>query len=246
MSAGQDRRAGPPQARSAPSGLAPEAPKLPAQLWTGGSREASGEQRPARCNALREATSVGARPFGAWVFVCGPSGSGKDSVIASAQQALASRADIVFARRFVTRPAQAGSDHDASTPEAFGALLQTGGLRWHWQAHGFAYGIPSRYGEAVEAGQRVVVNGSREHVQGLPVSPDTRVVHITADPLALAQRLLKRGRDNAEAVARRLERNADFESMRADCVIVNNGELADAGRQLADYLAGASSAQLAR
>lgn len=183
--------------------------------------------------------------MGAWVFVCGPSGSGKDSVMAYAQQALASRADIVFARRFVTRPVHAGSDHDALTPAAFVALLQAGGLHWHWQAHGFCYGIASRYGDAVRAGALVVVNGSRAHVHNLPASPDVRVVHVTADAEALARRLRQRGRDSAEAVAQRLERNADFNGTKADCVIVNNGALADAGRQLADYLAGASSAELA-
>lgn len=184
---------------------------------------------------------------GGWVFVCGPSGSGKDSVIAYAQQALVARDDIVFARRFVTRPVHAGSDHDILTPAAFAALMQAGGLSWHWQAHGFSYGISSRYGDAITAGQRVVVvNGSREHVHGLQASPDIHVVHITADPEALAQRLLKRGRDSAEAVAQRLERNAGFDGMRADRVIVNNGELADAGRHLVDYLVEASSAQLAR
>jgi phosphonate metabolism protein PhnN/1,5-bisphosphokinase (PRPP-forming) len=166
--------------------------------------------------------------------------------MAYAQQALAARADIVFARRFVTRPVHAGSDHDALTAAAFAALVQTGGLSWHWQAHGFSYGIASRYGDAVEAGQFVVVNGSREHVHGLPAEPDRHVVHITADPQALARRLLQRGRDSAQAVARRLERNAGFDGMSADCVIVNDAELADAGRQLVDYLAGVSSAQLAR
>jgi ribose 1,5-bisphosphokinase len=181
-----------------------------------------------------------------WVFVCGPSGSGKDSVMTYAQQALASRADIVFARRVVTRAVHAGSDHDALTAAAFAALLQAGGLSWHWQAHGFSYGIASTYGDAVKAGQLVVVNGSREHVHGLSASSDIHVVHIAADPDALARRLLQRGRDNAEAVARRLERNADFDGMHADCVITNNGELADAGRQLADYLAEVSSAQLVR
>ena len=183
---------------------------------------------------------------GSWVFVCGPSGSGKDSVMAYAQQALAARRDIVFARRFVTRAVHAGSDHDALSPAAFAALAQAGGLSWHWRAHGFSYGIARHYDDAVRAGCLVVVNGSREHVNGLPASPDRRVLHITAEPAALAQRLLRRGRDSAEAVARRLERNADFDVMPVDCVIVNNGELADAGLQLATYLAEASFAQLAR
>lgn len=183
---------------------------------------------------------------GVWVFVCGPSGSGKDSVMAYAQQALASRRDIVFARRFVTRPVHAGSDHDALTPAGFAALLPAGGLSWHWQAHGFSYGIASQYGDTVRAGGLVVVNGSREHVHSLPASPDVLVVHVTAGAEALARRLVQRGRDSAEAVAQRLERNADFGSTSADCVIVNDGELADAGQQLANYLTEASSAQLAR
>jgi len=47
---------------------------------------------------------------GKWVFVCGPSGAGKDSVLAWASDHLAGRRDIVFARRMVTRPMQPGSD----------------------------------------------------------------------------------------------------------------------------------------
>ncbi len=187
-----------------------------------------------------------AQGTGAWVFVCGPSGSGKDSVIAHAQQALLPRAEIVFARRFVTRPAQAGSDHDPLTQTDFAERLQSDGLRWHWQAHGFWYGIAGHYEESVRAGCLVVVNGSREHVKALPPAPDARVVRITADQDALAQRLMQRGRDSAEAVALRMARNTHFDNLRADCVIVNDGELAQAGRQLADYLADASATQLTR
>lgn len=180
---------------------------------------------------------------GAWVFVCGPSGSGKDSVIAYARQVLADRADIVFTRRFVTRPAHAGSDHDALTEAAFQERLQAGGLRWHWQAHGFSYGIGQQHEAAFRAGGVVVINGSREHVCALPPSPDMRVVQICADAAALATRLRQRGRDSAEAMALRLSRNTRFDALAADCVIVNDGELAQAGRQLADYLADAGVRQ---
>ena len=78
---------------------------------------------------------------GAWIFVCGPSGAGKDSVIAWTQLHLASCKNIVFARRMVTRPAQPGSDHDPITEHNFSGLLEGGHLRWHWRAHGFGYGI---------------------------------------------------------------------------------------------------------
>lgn len=173
---------------------------------------------------------------GLWVFVCGPSGSGKDSVIAAASQTLGDRSDIVFARRMVTRPVQPGSDHDPVTAPVFAGLLQSGGLCWHWQAHGFSYGISSHYAEAVRAGCLVVVNGSRAHVNSLPPSPGLRVVRISTDPERLAARLAHRGRDSDSAVAERLARNAAFSAMQADCVILNNEALASAGQRLADYL----------
>ena len=177
---------------------------------------------------------------GLWVFVCGPSGSGKDSVIDAARQALVGRSDIVFARRMVTRPVQPGSDHDPVTAPVFAGLLQSGGLCWHWQAHGFCYGIASHYVDAVSAGCLVVVNGSRAHVNSLPPSSGLRVVQISTDPERLAIRLAQRGRDSDRAVAERLARNATFAGMQADCVIVNDGELAVAGQRLADYLAGSA------
>lgn len=173
---------------------------------------------------------------GAWVFVCGPSGAGKDSVIASAREMLSSRQDIVFARRMVTRPAQQGSDHDPMEEADFLAVLQAGGLSWHWRAHGFYYGISRHYADEVEAGRNVVVNGSREHVNSLAPSAGLRVVQVTAGQDQLAERLARRGRDASHAVGERLARNTRFTGMQADCVIVNDAELAVAGRRLADYL----------
>lgn len=177
---------------------------------------------------------------GLWVFVCGPSGSGKDSVIDSARQALSGRSDIVFARRMVTRPVQPGSDHDPVTAPVFAELLQSGSLSWHWQAHGFSYGIASHYADAVRAGCLVVVNGSRAHVNSLPPSADLRVVQISTDPERLAIRLAQRGRDSGAAIVERLARNATFSGMPADCVIVNDGALQVAGQRLADYLTGSA------
>lgn len=174
---------------------------------------------------------------GAWIFVCGASGAGKDSVIASARDLLSARQDIVFARRMVTRPAQPGSDHDPVDEADFLALLRAGGLSWHWRAHGFYYGISRHYGDEVEAGRSVVVNGSREHVNSLASSPGLRVVQVSADAHQLAERLARRGRDASDAVAERLARNTRFTGMQADCVIVNDAELAAAGQRLAGYLA---------
>ena len=173
---------------------------------------------------------------GLWVLVCGASGAGKDSVIAWAAQHLERRDDIVFARRMVTRAPHPGSDHDAVTQSHFGALTASQALAWHWEAHGFQYGISAHYADDVAAGRTVVVNGSRAHVAGLAPSAHVRVVQIVADATLLASRMAQRGRDAPEDVARRLARNARFSDLNVDCTIPNPGELDIAGRQLADFL----------
>ena len=173
---------------------------------------------------------------GLWVFVCGPSGAGKDSVMNWAATHLAGCQTIFFARRMVTRQTHAGSDHDEVTPEQFARLHEGGGLAWQWKAHGFCYGIEARYAAQVAAGQVVVVNGSREHAGALDVAEHMRVVHIVANAAHLASRLVQRGRDAPHEVNQRLARNAHFSELRVDHTIFNQGALTDAGRQLADYL----------
>lgn len=175
---------------------------------------------------------------GLWVFVCGPSGAGKDSVLDWTARHLAERQDLVFARRMVARLSLPGSDHDPVTPQQFARLIRSGGLVWYWEAHGFHYGIEARYAEHVAAGKTVVVNGSRAHVDGLDAKQRVRVVHIVADAEQLASRLERRGRDAPHEVTRRLARNALFSDLRSDHTILNQGALADAGRQLMDYLVG--------
>lgn len=173
---------------------------------------------------------------GRWVFVCGPSGAGKDSVMNWAAACLTDRTDIVFSRRIVTREAHPGSDHDPVTSQQFARLIGTGGLVWSWEAHGFHYGIASHYAAQVAAGKIVVINGSREHACSLDTMAQVRIVQIVADPEQLATRLERRGRDAHHEVAQRLARNALFSELRSDCTILNQGELADAGHQLVDYL----------
>ena len=173
---------------------------------------------------------------GKWVFVCGPSGAGKDSVLAWAAEHLAERRDIVFARRVVTRSVQPGSDHDPVTAQQFAQLRRAGELVWFWQAHGFDYGIAAHYCAEFAAGRTVVVNGSREHALALESIQSVRVVQITVGAEQLALRLAQRGRDDPEQINQRLLRNARFNAMRVDHTILNQGELASAGRQLAHYL----------
>lgn len=173
---------------------------------------------------------------GCWVFVCGPSGAGKDSVIALARQALAHRRDIVFAQRVITRPAQPGSDHEPVTAAQFELLRRGGDLVWHWHAHDFDYAVPMRYARQVESGRIVVVNGSREHVQRLSADPQVHCVLVTAPAEQLAARLHQRGRDAPAAVTQRLARSDRLEAVAADLVIHNSGQPDTAGAALRRHL----------
>jgi ribose 1,5-bisphosphokinase len=174
--------------------------------------------------------------LGIWVFVCGPSGGGKDSVIAWTRERLAAHEGIVFARRMITRPHQNGSDHEPVSATEFQRLTQAGAIAWHWQAHGFRYGISKRYALHVAQGRVVVVNGSREHVQSLPRTPQIRCVAIRAPQEKLIDRLRERGREAPDALAERRHRNEQLAHFKGDLEIVNDADLADAGARLQGWL----------
>jgi ribose 1,5-bisphosphokinase len=174
---------------------------------------------------------------GLWVFVCGPSGAGKDSVMAWAADYLKGEPGIVFSRRLITRPLQPGSDHDPVTLQQFADLHATQELAWHWAAHGFHYGVRAHYSNEVAAGRVVVVNGSREHANTLDQSSHRAlVVQIEADSAQIEQRLVQRGRDAPHEIERRKERNALLENHGAALTIVNQNTLAHAGEQLVAFL----------
>lgn len=175
---------------------------------------------------------------GLWVMVCGPSGAGKDSVMDWAREALAHRARICFARRLVTRAARPGSDHDEISVSGIEALRRAGALAWHWQAHGYHYGVHADYARRVADGGIVVVNGSREHARPLAGRADVRTVLVTASAAVLQQRLRARGREDEGAVAARMARNAVLTPPAPNCVVDNEAGIAVAGAVLRDYLLG--------
>jgi len=168
------------------------------------------------------------------VYVVGPSGSGKDSVIGYARAGLQSGSNVRFARRTITRPAAAGhEDHAAATPQEFEDLLSRGCFAMHWRANGLAYGIGREILGWLAEGATVVVSGSREHLPAAMAEfPRIEIVHVTASADVLRRRLASRGREDPAAVESRLARAASFglpAGARA-VMIRNEGRLEDAGR----------------
>lgn len=148
------------------------------------------------------------RHGGRLILVVGPSGAGKDTLLAGTEAALQGRPGLRFARRAITRPADAGGeDHVAMTPEAFAEALARGAFLFHWSAHGLDYGVPAAVGDWLAAGIDVVLNGSRAAAPAIVARhPASAMVTVTAPEAVVAARLAGRGREDAEAIERRRRR----------------------------------------
>jgi ribose 1,5-bisphosphokinase len=136
--------------------------------------------------------------------IVGPSGAGKDTLIAGALKA---RPDLRLVRRVITRPESAGGEpYEGVTEDEFTTRKARGDFALDWQAHGLRYGVP----KAQLAGPGdVIVNGSRAALlTAKAVFPALRVVLVTAPDAILADRLAARGRETVEDIRARLARAA--------------------------------------
>ncbi len=81
---------------------------------------------------------------GRLIFLMGPSGSGKDSVLQAASVPLAAM-DCRIVRRVITRSAEARGEEALSVSvEEFSRLERSGAFAMSWRANGLHYGIPAR------------------------------------------------------------------------------------------------------
>lgn len=160
--------------------------------------------------------------------VVGPSGAGKDTLIAAAH---AARPGLHVVRRVITRPEEAGGEpFEGVTPDEFAARAARGEFCLAWQAHGLSYGIPASALDAISQGRDLVFNGSRAMLaEAWEVFPNLTVILVTAPIHVLADRLAARGRETAPEIAARLTR-ARYEVPPGIPVRVveNGGALADA------------------
>ena len=148
---------------------------------------------------------------GKLIYLMGPSGSGKDSLIDAAREQLRARGCEVV-RRVITRSAESvGEDALSVTRERFESLKEEGAFALHWQANGLAYGIPVQLDDWLKAGRNVLVNGSRAYLsQARKRYPDLLAIMLRVDTNILRQRLLARGRETPEEISARLKRNDVF------------------------------------
>ncbi len=145
---------------------------------------------------------------GTLFLVAGPSGAGKDTLIAGARRCLAGNRRFFFPRRVITRPADAGGEtHEAMEPQAFTAAEEAGAFVLSWRAHGLAYGLPRSVAAGLESGSHGVVNVSRTMIaEARRRFARVHVILVEASAANLAGRLGRRRRESPAAQAARLER----------------------------------------
>lgn len=186
-------------------------------------------------NASSNAVIGGIPQKGRIVFVVGDSGVGKDSLISWLQQRCNDHSKLIFARRVITRPAQANEQaeqHEAMSTEAFWQAAAAGQFCMQWQAHNLQYGVRRGIQADLHAGRDVIVNGSREYLPQLLIQyPDAHIVWVVADQQKIKQRMHNRQRENGSEMQGRLLRNQQLSaSMPSNASIVkNNGSIANAG-----------------
>ncbi len=176
---------------------------------------------------LRSEVPTRAQP-GRLIAVVGPSGAGKDSIIAGL---LSRRPDLRCARRTITRPADChGEDHEELDAPAFAVRASRGAFLLSWRAHGLHYGLPASVRDRLDEGHDVLANLSRRILDDAALRvARMEILHVTAAPETLARRLYDRSRETAAEIASRLARNgASFPDALVVHEVSNDGSLHEA------------------
>jgi ribose 1,5-bisphosphokinase len=163
------------------------------------------------------------------VWVVGPSGAGKDSVIQYARRRLSGNQQVDFVERWVTRSHTAPGEQSI-TQAALEQFSKDGLLAQGWAAHGQHYGLARERLECPRPEVRVqVVNISRTVITALRARYGGLVVEIRASPEQLQARLAQRQREDPEAWAERLARQIPLPPGIPLLQIHNDGPLPEAG-----------------
>ncbi|NBT42189.1 MAG: phosphonate metabolism protein/1,5-bisphosphokinase (PRPP-forming) PhnN, partial [Alphaproteobacteria bacterium] len=125
---------------------------------------------------------------GRMIAIVGPSGVGKDTVMAALQK---SRPDLSLVKRHITRsPESIGEDHYALSSEEFSKAVDQQKFVLSWTAHGLLYGVSHEAIQKLCRGQDMLINLSRNMLEEADdVFDRLIVINLTAPKDVLLSRL---------------------------------------------------------
>ncbi len=180
-----------------------------------------------------------AEPHPLLVVVSGPSGVGKDAMLALVRE---QRPEVFWAITATTRAMRPGEEHGVHhlfhTRDEFLELLERGELLEHAEVYGNLYGVPKApVREALAEGRDAIV---RTDVQGAAsirsLAPDALLIFVAPPSLEeLERRLRSRDTESAEETALRVEmsRQEMRDAAWFDAVVVNEtGGLENAAQEV--------------
>lgn len=174
------------------------------------------------------------------IYVMGPSGAGKDSLLMELRRHAAPGERLLVAHRYITRPADAGGEnHIAVSKDEFAQRLQAGLFALSWDSHGYRYGIGIEIDRWLGLGFDVAVNGSRAYLdRARQRYPSLLGIVIEVSPAVLRQRMGQRGRESVAEIDLRMARGRDYADLEGPGVVRldNDGSIADTARHLRDIL----------
>lgn len=187
---------------------------------------------------------------GRLIYVMGPSGAGKDTVMRGVVQRLGGRA--LIAHRVVTRAAHSEDEAAIFVERAEFAWMEASGLfAMAWRANDLDYGVLRHIDKALLHGRDVFISGSRAYLpEAMRRYPGLIPVLVTAEAVLLRNRLIARGRESQDQIEARLTRNERFcdleDSGRERLLrIDNSGTPGNAAQVLYDLLLAAGKREAA-
>jgi ribose 1,5-bisphosphokinase len=170
--------------------------------------------------------------MGQLFYIIGASGVGKDSLINYSRRKINGTKSVVFAHRYITRPADSGGEnHVELSMEEFRIRKEKGFFSLYWGSHQNWYGIGAEIDLWLSNHFNVVVNGSREYLVDAQTKYRNLVpVLITATPETLRKRLLERNRETTDEIEKRIQRSQEISFNPQNLITIHNdGSIEQAG-----------------
>jgi ribose 1,5-bisphosphokinase len=172
--------------------------------------------------------------MGTLFYVVGASGVGKDTLLNFVKNNIPTGEKVLFAHRYITRDAfSGGENHIELSKTDFVIRKESGLFALDWESHDNFYGIGIEVVNWLNAGFNVVANGSREYLPiAKTIMPSLIEILIDADSSIIESRLANRNRETHLEIKKRISRNLYIQNEHYKYVVLNNGNIEDAGKEL--------------